>query len=64
MGPFEGVLAPKWSQKGYELKPLAHEGFAEFFSAYTANPESLEMLRKYLPESTKIFEEMIEEVLR
>lgn len=55
---------PKLSQKGYELKPLAHEGFAEFFSAYTANPESLEMLRKYLPESTKIFEEMIEEVLR
>lgn len=55
---------PKLSRKGYELKPLAHEGFAEFFSAYTANPESLEMLRKYLPESTKIFEEMIEEVLR
>ena len=55
---------PKLSQKGYELKPLAHEGFAEFFSAYTANPESLEMLLKYLPESTKIFEEMIEEVLR
>ncbi len=63
-GHSKAYWRPKWSQKGYELKPLAHEGFAEFFSAYTANPESLEMLRKYLPESTKIFEEMIEEVLR
>lgn len=32
-------------------------------SASTANPESLAVLRKYLPESTKIFEEMLEELI-
>mgnify|MGYP004658439409 CR=1 FL=1 len=42
-----------------ETFKLAHEGFAEFFSASTANPESLEMLRKYFPESGKIFDELI-----
>lgn len=63
-GHSKAYWRPKGTQKGYELKPLAHEGFAEFFSAYTANPESREMLRKYLPESSKIFDEMIEEVLR
>lgn len=63
-GHSKAYWRPKGTQKGYELKPLAHEGFAEFFSAYTANPESREMLRKYLPESSKIFDEIIEEVLR
>lgn len=43
----------------FETFKLAHEGFAEFFSASTANPESLEMLRKYFPESGKIFDELI-----
>ena len=43
----------------FETFNLAHEGFAEFFSASTANPESLEMLRKYFPESGKIFDELI-----
>lgn len=63
-GHSKAYWRPRGTQKGYELKPLAHEGFAEFFSAYTANPESREMLRKYLPESSKIFDEIIEEVLR
>ena len=63
-GHSKAYWRPNGTQKGYELKPLAHEGFAEFFSAYTANPESREMLRKYLPESSKIFDEIIEEVLR
>lgn len=63
-GHSKAYWRPKGTQKGYELKPLAHEGFAEFFSAYTANQESREMLRKYLPESSKIFDEIIEEVLR
>ena len=63
-GHSKAYWRPKGTQKGYELKPLAHEGFAEFFSAYTANPESREMLRKYLPESSKIFDEIIKEVLR
>ena len=48
-GHSKAYWRPKGTQKGYELKPLAHDGFAEFFSAYTANPESREMLRKYLP---------------
>ena len=63
-GHSKAYWRPKGTQKGYELKPLAHEGFAEFFSAYTANPESREMLRKYLPESSKTFDEIIEEALR
>ena len=45
--------------ENFETFQLAHEGFAEFFSASTANPESLEMLRKYFPESGKIFDELI-----
>lgn len=54
---------PKNAPRDYELTPLAEEGFAEFFSAYTANPESLAVLRKYLPESSKIFEEMLKKGL-
>lgn len=54
---------PKGATEDYQLARLAHEGFAEFFSASTANPESLAVLRKYLPESSKIFEEMLEELI-
>lgn len=32
-------------------------------SASAANQEPLDVLRKYLPESTKIFEEMLEELI-
>ena len=32
-------------------------------SASTANPEPIAVLRKYLPESSKIFEEMPEELI-
>lgn len=42
---------------------LSAEAFAEFMSAYISNPESLEVLRKYLPESGKVFDEMLEELL-
>lgn len=54
---------PKGSGEDFTLMRLSHEGFAEFFSAHTANQESLDVLRKYLPESTKIFEEMLEELI-
>lgn len=54
---------PKGSGEDFTLMRLSHEGFAEFFSAHTANQESLEVLRKYLPESSKIFEEMLEELI-
>lgn len=43
---------------------LSCEAFAEMFSAYMANPDSLEMLRKYLPESVKVFDEMIAELAK
>lgn len=43
---------------------VAKEAFAEYMSAYMANPESLEQLRKWLPETSKLFEEMLEELLK
>lgn len=58
-----GYWRPKGSGEDFTLMRLSHEGFAEFFSAHTANQESLDVLRKYLPESTKIFEEMLEELI-
>ena len=42
---------------------LPIEAFAEFFSAHMSCKESLETLRKYLPKSSKVFEEMLEELL-
>ena len=38
------------------------EGFAEMFSAEVNNPESLEQIKKFFPESYKIFREMLEVV--
>ena len=35
------------------------EGFAEMFSAAVNNPESLEQIKRFFPESYKIFEEML-----
>lgn len=43
---------------------LSCEAFAEMFSAYMSNPDSLETLRKYLPESVKVFDEMIAELAK
>lgn len=54
---------PKGAGDDYVLSRLSKEGFAEFFSAYTANPESLAVLRKYLPESSKIFDEILKKGL-
>lgn len=39
---------------------LATEAFTEMFSSIIANKESLENIKKYLPKSYKVFEEMIE----
>lgn len=41
---------------------LAKEAFAEFMSAYMSNHDSLEVMRKYLPESAKVFDEMIDQL--
>lgn len=38
------------------------EGFAEMFSAAVNNPESLEQIKRFFPESYKIFEEMLKVV--
>ena len=42
---------------------LATEAFAEMTDSTMANPESLELIKKYLPKSYKIFEEMLEVML-
>ena len=39
---------------------LATEAFAEMFSATFANPESLKIIQKYLPNSYKVFLEMLD----
>lgn len=62
-GHSKSYWRPKGASEDYQLARLAQEGFAEFFSASTANPESLAVLRKYLPESSKIFDEMMKEGL-
>ncbi len=41
---------------------LAKEAFAEFYSAHMSNPESLAVLRQYLPKSAQIFEDIIEAI--
>lgn len=43
---------------------LPTEAFAEMFSATLTNPESLDSIKKYFPESYKIFLEMLEEILK
>lgn len=46
-----------WGRDG-----VATEAFAEMYSAFVANPDSLETMKKYLPESVKVFEEMLDEL--
>ena len=43
-------------------KALAKEAFAEFFSANISNPESLAVLKQYLPKSASVFEDIIEAI--
>ncbi len=40
------------------------EGFAEMYSAMINNPESWEQIQRFFPESCKIFDEMLNEVLK
>lgn len=42
---------------------LATEAFAEMTDSTLANPESLEVIKKYLPKSYKLYEEMLEVML-
>lgn len=48
-----------WGRDG-----VATEAFAEMYSAFVANPDSLETMKKYLPESVKVFEEMLTELTK
>lgn len=41
---------------------LAKEAFAEFYSAHISSPESLAILRQYLPKSAAMFEDIIEAI--
>lgn len=50
------------SAKFFRNEQLSTEGFAEFFSAYSCNPESKKQLQRYFPEATKIFEEILDQM--
>lgn len=43
---------------------LATEAFAEMLDATIANPGSLEQIKKYLPDSYKVFQDMLAELLK
>ena len=43
---------------------LEKEAFAEITSAYISNPDSLETLRKYLPETMKVYDEMMDYAMK
>ena len=49
-------------KKYWKNRDNGKEGFAEMFSAEVNNPESLEQIKKFFPESYKIFREMLEVV--
>lgn len=67
---FEGATGAKvkggWGHgKSYWDKgngALAREAFAEFYSAHITSPESLAVLKQYLPKSAAIFEDIIEAI--
>lgn len=54
------------TQKGYweDLSNLPKEAFAHMFEATINNPESLAQIKKYFPESYKIFEGMIDDFVK
>lgn len=49
-------------KKYWKNRDNGKEGFAEMLSAEVNNPESLEQIKKFFPESYKIFREMLEVV--
>ena len=55
-----------WTDRTYNGLPdgLATEAFAEMIDSTFANPESLETIKKYLPNSYAVFQEMIEHLLK
>ncbi len=60
-----GHGATYWKDRTHNGLPdgLATEAFAEMMDSTFANPESLEMIQKYLPKSYGVFQEMLENLL-
>lgn len=60
-----GHGAKYWKDRTYNglADGLATEAFAEMIDSTFANPESLETIKKYLPNSYAVFQEMIEHLL-
>ena len=61
-----GHGASYWKQRtfGGVSDGLATEAFAEMIDSSFANAESLETIKKYLPKSYAVFQEMIEDLLK
>ena len=59
-----GVGHPKgyWQKSGDALK--SREVFADFMDAAITNKVAYEMLKQYLPTASKVFEEMLKELLK
>lgn len=61
-----GHGAKYWKDRTYDglSDGLATEAFAEMMDSTFANPESLEMIQKYLPKSYGVFQEMLDNLLQ
>lgn len=61
-----GHGAKYWTDRTYNGLPdgLATEAFAEMMDSTFTNPESLEMIQKYLPKSYGVFQEMLDDLLK
>ena len=61
-----GHGAKYWTDRTYNGLPdgLATEAFAEMMDSTFANPESLEMIQKYIPKSYGVFQEMLDDLLK
>ena len=61
-----GHGAKYWKDRTFNGLPdgLATEAFAEMLDSTFANPESLEMIKKYLPKSYGLFQEMLDNLLQ
>lgn len=59
-----GHGANYWKQRTYNGVPdgLATEAFAEMLDSTFANPESLDLIKKYLPKSYSVFQDMLKEL--
>lgn len=61
-----GHGASYWNDRTYDgvHDGLATEAFAEMMDSTFASPESLETIKKYLPKSYTVFQEMLKEILK